>query len=249
MLNLNKQIFYVLLGIMIIWGTQGCGPAFFGPTPIPTPDLPAAEIANRASEAMLATDTLHYAITLSGRLAYIDRPPTTALKSVEGDLLRPDKVTALVKVSTLGIVTEIGLISIDGLSYVTNPLNQRWEVLPPEWGWYFDPSLPFDDEYGIPAVVPQVELEKTGIVDLDGKAYYHLKGITQGEIITWWTAGLIGSGDVPLELWIDTETFLIHKVHLVELSSDPERPTEWEITFSDFNQPLDIQAPPGLKSN
>ncbi len=221
----------------------------FGPTPVPTPDLTAKEIANRASAAMLAADTLHYAITLSGRLAYIDRPPTTALKSVEGDLLRPDRVTGLVKVSSLGIVIEIGLISIEGQSYVTNPLNQRWEPLPAEWGWYFDPSLPFDEEHGIPAVVPLVELEKAGLEEIEGQTYYRLKGVTQGELIRWWTAGLIGPGDVPLELWINTDTFLIQRVHLVELESDPERPTEWDIAFSSFNQPLDIQPPPVAESD
>ncbi len=193
---------------------------------------------------MLDTETLHYAINLSGRLAYIDRPPTTALKNVEGDLLRPDKVTGLVKVSSLGIITQIGLISIEGESYVTNPLNQRWERLPPEWGWFFDPSLPFDEEHGIPAVVPQVEMEKAGVEEIEGQSYYHLKGVTAGEMIRWWTAGLIGPEDVSVELWIDTHTFLIHRVHIVEFESDPERPTEWDIAFSNFNEPLNIQTPP-----
>ena len=69
-----------------------------------------------------------------------------------------------------------------------------------------------------------------------------VEGIAQGEQIIWWTAGLIPTGDVPVQVWIDTNTFLIHRVHLVELASDPERPTEWDIRFSDFDQPLDIQA-------
>lgn len=214
------------------------------PTPTPTPNLSAKEIAARSSQTMLELDTLHFVIDLTGSLAYIDNPPTTALKHVDGDLLRPDKVRGLVKVSSLGIVTEVGLISIKGQSYVTNPINQRWEQLPPEWGWYFDPRLPFDEEYGIPAVVPYIELEKVGVEQIDDNFYYHLVGVAQGEQITWWTAGLIKEDDVPVDLWIDTSTFLIYRVHLVELVSDPDRPTEWDITFSNFDQPLEIEAPP-----
>lgn len=192
---------------------------------------------------MLRVKSVHFSINLSGGLAYIDRPPTTALKKVEGDLLRPDKVKAIVRISSLGIVSEIGLVSIEGNSYVTNPVNQRWELLPPEWGWYFDPRLPFDKKYGIPAVIPQVEMEKVGVEKIGGRILYHLGGIAQGEQITGWTAGLISAGDIPVDLWIDPETFFIHRVHLVELGSKPDNPTEWDITFSMFNQPVEIQAP------
>ncbi len=244
MSHLFRKSLCLLLSLVFALTAQGCALIGSPPTPTPTPELSVSEIANRSSQAMLAVKTLHFVISLTGRLAYIDRPPTTALKHVDGDLVRPDKVRGLVKVSSFGLVTQIGLISIEGQSFVTNPLNQRWEILPPEWGWYFDPRLPFDEEYGIPAVVPYVPLEKAGVEQIDDNTYYHLKGVTQGEQITWWTAGLIGSGDVPVDLWIDADTFLIHRVHLVELNSDPERPTEWDITFSDFDQPLDIQAPP-----
>jgi hypothetical protein len=192
---------------------------------------------------MLAVKTLHFSIDLTGSLDYLDRPPTTALKHVDGNLQRPDRVQALVKVSNLGIVSEIGLISIEGDSYVTNPLNQRWEPLPPEWGWYFDPRLPFDEQYGIPAVIPNVPLKKVDVKEIEGRPAYYLEGMAQGEQITWWTAGLITSGDVPVQIWIDTESFLIHRVHLIELNSDPERPTEWDIRFSNFDQPLNIQRP------
>lgn len=235
---------YLCLSLLLAWSVFGCSGLSFGPTPTPTPDLSAAEIINRSSRAMLAAKTLHFTIDLTGALDYIDRPPTTALKHVEGDLLRPDKVRGLVKVSSLGLVSEIGLISIEGQSYVTNPINQRWQVLPAEWGWYFDPRLPFDEQYGIPAVAPTIPLRKVGVEQVEDRFQYHLEGVAQGEQITWWTAGLIASGDVPIGVWVDTETFLIHRVHLVELASDSDRPTEWDIQFSNFDQPLEIEAPP-----
>jgi hypothetical protein len=235
---------YRWLSLAIIWSIAGCAVLNPGPIPTPTLELNAQEIINRSSQAMLAAHSLHFTIDLTGALDYIDRPPTTALKHVEGDLLRPDKVRGLVKVSSVGVVSEIGLISIEGQSYVTNPINQRWQALPAEWGWYFDPRLPFDEKYGIPAVAPLIPMQKVGVEAIENRFYYRLEGVAQGEQITWWTAGLIASGDVPISLWIDTETFLIQRVHLIELNSDPERPTEWDIQFSNYNQTLEIKAPP-----
>jgi lipoprotein LprG len=231
---------YKIILIILIFAIQGCSSLATGPTP----DLPVGEIVQRSSEAMIAAQTLHFNIKLTGKLAYIDRPPTTALKSVEGDLLRPDQIRALVRVSTLGIVSEVGLISIGPDSYVTNPLSQRWQILPSEWGWYFDPRAPFDEQYGIPAVIPHVPMQKIGIEEIEGKPYYHVAGIAQGEQIRWWTAGLIAEGEIPVDLWIDPHDFLIRRVHLIELATDPERPTEWDIVFTNYDQPLEIQAPP-----
>jgi hypothetical protein len=240
-----RAIFGLLLSISLLLIGQACELAGVDfSTPTPTPVLAAQEIADRSSRAMLELGSMHFEIGLTGALAYVDNPPTTALKAVSGDLLRPDKVKAVVRLSSLGLVTEVGLISIEGASYVTNPLNQRWEALPPEWGWYFDPRLPFDETVGIPAVVPQVRLEKVGLEERDGTTFYHLRGVARGEQITAWTAGLIAEGEVPVDLWIDTDTFLIHRVHLVELSSKPENPTEWDISLSAFDQPVEVQAPP-----
>lgn len=239
-----KQVLFLFLVPFILWSSQACGAIQTGPTPTPTPTLSAQEIALRSSQAMLEVESMQFDILLSGGLAYIDRPPTTALKRVEGELNLPDEMRALVRISSLGLVSEIGLISIAGTSYVTNPVNQRWEMLPPDWGWFFNPALPFDETYGIPAVVPHVQMEKIGLETSDGKTFYHLRGVAQGEQIRGWTANLMTEGEVPVDLWIDTETFLIHRVHMVELAGKPENPTEWDITFSEFNQPVEIQAPP-----
>ncbi len=214
------------------------------PEPTPTPDLTAEEIAARAADAMLAIRSLHYVIEVEGVHYYIDSPPTTALKHVEGDLLRPDRVRGVMRVNTLGITTDVGFIGIGGLSYITNPLSQRWETLPPEWGWQFAPGLPFDQEVGIPAIVSQVALQKLGLESLEDQSAYRLQGTAPAQEVMRWQPGLAGAGDVTVQVWVDSETFLLHRVHLVELGSDPERPRIWEIAFSEFDQPVEIAPPP-----
>lgn len=223
---------------LLLWSLVGCGAT---ETP---PPLPPADLVQQASKQLVAAKSLHFEIELTGKLAYIDRPPTTALKRVEGDLLRPDRLRGLVKVSSFGLISEIGLISLAGQHFVTNPLNQQWEPLPAEWGWYFDPRLPFDAELGIPAIAPQIEFTQQGLETLDSGPAYRLEGVAQGRQLTAWSAGLIADGDVPLTLWIDPATFQLRQVQMIELSTDPERPTTWLIRFDQWDEPVEINLPP-----
>ena len=240
----SKTLLRLALALAVAAAIQACGGGPASPVTTPTPDLTAAEIAARATEAMLALRSLHYEIDVEGVHHYIDSPPTTALKHVEGDLLRPDKVRGVMRVNTLGITTDVGFIGIGGRSYITNPLSQRWETLPPEWGWQFDPGLPFDEEVGIPAIVSRVSLDKKGIEFLGDRSVYQLQGTAPAGVVMTWQGGLIEAGDVLVKVWVDSETFLLHLIHLVELGSDPERPRTWEIAFSRFDQPVEIAPPP-----
>ena len=106
---------------------------------------------------MLSTNSLHLVIELSGKLTYLDSPPTLVLKRAEGDLLRPDRVRAIIKVSSFGFVSEVAVLGLGDEQYVTNPLNQQWEKLPPGQGWIFDPTLIFDPQHGIKSILNQAD--------------------------------------------------------------------------------------------
>jgi hypothetical protein len=221
---LARQVIHRVASIVGAALLAGCSVFQPAPTPTPTPTLSAQEIASRSAGRMLAVQSLHFTIELTGALDYIDSPPTIALKSVDGDLVRPDK------------------FQTD--TYVTNPINQRWEKLPPEWGWYIDPTLLFHPEYGVPAVLPTIPLDKVGVEEVDGRLYYHLNATTQGDYIAWWTLGMIPEGAVVVDAWIDTETFILRRVTLVETASDPDDPTVWHIELSAIDEPVAIEPPP-----
>jgi hypothetical protein len=193
---------------------------------------------------MSAVQALHFSLQLTGALDYIDSPPTAALKEVEGDLVRPDNLRALVKLSSFGVVTQVGLIRYETDVYVTNPINQHWEKLPPEWGWYIDPTLLFHPEYGVPAILPTIDLNKVGVEQLEGGSYYHLRATTEGDYLAWWTLGMIPAGPVMVDVWVDAGTFLLRQIRLVETASDPDDPTVWHITLSNFGQTVEIEPPP-----
>ncbi len=241
---LTRRTIYRIVGVVGLAWLAGCAALPPPPTPTATPVLSAHEIATRSAGQMLAVQSLHFSLQLTGALDYIDSPPTVALKEVEGDLVRPDDLRALVKLSSFGVVTQVGLIRDGTDMYVTNPINQRWEKLPPEWGWYIDPTLTFDPEYGVPAILPTIDLDKAGVDEIEGRPHYHLNATTEGDYLAWWTMGMIPEGAVIVDVWIDAESFLLRQVTMVETASDSDNPTVWDIQLSAFDQPVEVQPPP-----
>jgi len=47
---------------------------------------------------------------------------------------------------------------------------------------------------------------------------------------------------------VEARTFRILRVRLMELDSDPQDPTVWQITLSDFNRPIELRPPEGSAS-
>lgn len=234
------------LGVIMAIGLTGC--AFLQTSsvspPTPTAELSAQEIAARSAQKMSQVKSFHFRIEFSGTAEYADTLHTLALKEVEGDLARPGNLRSLIKMRALGMATEVGLIRYGSDVYVTNPLNQRWGKLAPEDGVVFDPTLVFDAQAGVPAVLPTLELRKLGVEPIGERPHYHLQAIAQGDYLNTWSVGLIPTGPVTLDVWIDCETFLLQQLIMTETASDPKDPTVWHIELSGFDEAVDIKPPP-----
>ncbi len=235
----RASLLLVGIGFLLVVSCRTSTP---GPTPTPTPS--PVEIARRAGERMLSTSSLHFIIELSGRLTYLDSPPTLALKRAEGDLVRPDRVRGIVKVSSFGIVSEVAIIGLGDEQYITNPLNQQWERLPPGYGWYFDPILIFDPEHGIGPILDGTAWTFGTEEEIEDQTHYRLHGRLPGERISPLTSGMIGPGEVTVDAWVGQQDAYVRRIQIVELESDPENPTHWLIEFSAFDKPVDVEAPP-----
>ncbi len=240
--------FLLVAAILLI---AGCGDSTpeptMTPTPIPTltptPAPSPEDIARQTGRRMLSVDSIHFAVELSGKLTYLDDPPTLALKQMEGDLVNPDQVRAIVQTSSFGVIAEIGIIGLGSDKYITNPLNQQWEVLSPELGFYFDTSLIFHPDHGIEPFLEDTDwtLGETGASQ---EEYYLLQGQVPAERIAPLTFGMVNSGRVDVEVWVDRVDYYVHRIELVELDSDPENPTHWLMELSAFDAPVEIEAPP-----
>ena len=194
---------------------------------------------------MMSTNALHFTIELSGEEVYLDSPRTMALKRAEGDLVRPDQMRGIVKVSSFGAVAEVAIIELGDDQYITNPLNQKWVRLPPDYGWYFDPTLIYDPDYGIGSILNETAWTfGTEEATIEGQPHHHLHGQLPAEQISPLTAGMIGTGEVTMDAWVGQQDAYVRRIQIVELESDPADPTHWLIEFSVFDEPVDIKAPP-----
>jgi lipoprotein LprG len=193
---------------------------------------------------MMTANSLHFIIELSGEETYLDSPQTLALKRAEGDLVRPDQMRGIVKVSTFGAVAEVAVIGLGDDQYITNPLNQKWVKLPPDYGWYFDPTLIFDPEYGIEPILNETAWAFGTGDEIESQSHHHLHAQLPAALISPLTAGMIGTGEVTMDAWVGRQDAYVRRIQIVELESDPEDPTHWLIEFSAFDEPVDIEAPP-----
>jgi len=230
----------LLFFISLILGA--CSPA------TPTP-LPPREIVTQAAQKLLHTQSLHFVIEFSGAPTYLDSAHTLTLRRVEGDIVRPDRMRASVKVAAPGVYLLIQAIGIGDEQFATNPLNGQWQKIPPEWG--FNPAILFQSDTGLSAILADVHnLAILSDETIENQRHYHLRGQVSGSKIAPLTGWLVGQGDVAFELWVGADDLYLRRARLIDTATGgsapggtPTPPAQWNMDLSKFNLPVTINAP------
>jgi len=218
--------------------------AFATPTP-----PPPREIVAQAAQKFNALHALHFVIEFSGDPTYLDYARTLALRRVEGDVVRPDRMRANVKAALPGAYIIINAIGIGAQQFATNPLNGKWEKIPPEWG--FNPAVLFQVSGGLAALMTQArDLAALADDKLADQRHYRLRGEIAGSAVTPITGWLISANALQVELWIGAHDAHLRRIRLTDLAS-PATPTmrgtpppmQWVIDLSQFDAPVEIVAP------
>lgn len=230
----------LLLAALLLAGCGGGAPEpTIAPTPTPTP----RELSASIGRATQNSQSVSFTIALSGKPVFTDDSRLFTINSIAGDLKRPDGVRAALTVRGVAGVAEIRVVSLDGQFYLTNPITRQWQCLAP--GAVFDPAVLFDPQRGIENLL-QADVEEVtlvGIADLDGRPNYHLRGVVAGPRLLEISDGKLGAGPVTLDLWADTATMRATQMVLVDTATDPAEPTTWTITFTSYDQDVDVRAP------
>jgi hypothetical protein len=216
------------------------------PTP---PAPPPRQIVNQAAQKLVNTQSLHFIIEFSGSPTYLDRSRTLALRRVEGDLARPDRMRASVKAALPGAYILIQAIGIGDQQFATNPLNGQWQKIPPEWG--FNPALLFQHDTGLTALLADVQnLAALADETIENQRHYHLGGQIVGAKIAPLTGWLVGAGAVDFELWVGVSDAYARRIRLIDRSSasnapgaTPSPPAQWNMELSQFDAPVKIEPP------
>lgn len=240
--RLETTLRHCVLSSFLAFGLAACG----GSAP---PPPPPSRIVAQAAQKLVAVQSLHFVIEFTGAPTYLDTGHTLALRRVEGDVVRPDRMRASVKAALPGAYILIQAIGIGDQQFATNPLNNQWQKIPAEWG--FNPSALFRADTGLAAMLADVQnLAALPDETIDNQRHYHVGGEMAGAKIAPLTGWLVGESTVKFELWVGANDQLTRHIRLIDTSNvtnasggTPSLPAQWDMNLSQFDVPVTIVAP------
>jgi len=193
---------------------------------------PVALLA-QARATMAAVETASFEMTRDGAPVTIEG---FEFASAVGRYEAPASAEAVLQVRAGDITVQLGTISVDERTWLTNPLTGRWEELAPGSG--FNPAVLFDPQAGWVALLG--DLTGVSFVASEGSAH-HLAATVPPTRVEVLTAGFAAAQSVPIDLWLDESTGHIRRL---ELSTTGDAGvTDWTITLSGYDEPVDIEPP------
>ena len=208
-------------------------PTKAAPIPTPTPINPQAAL-DRSGTAMAGLDTFHFRLEHSTGGTPLAQ--NLIITSTDGYVARPDRLSLEFTGSFGNFAMRGKLITIGDETFITNPLNDEWQVLQDQ----VSPLAFFDPAQGISRMMSQV----TGptILDIHAKEI-HIGGQLPASALSP-LFGATAGGIIDVELTIDLRNSYLTKVVL------DGRITETEldgivrtIVLDQFNQPTKIEPP------
>lgn len=222
----------------------GAAPTVVPGTPLPTSDPKAQAIVDKARTRLDQVNSLHFLVTIDGDL-FIDAARTQRVKSAEGDLVRPDKVSAAAKVSAGPINATVKFIQIGDDVYMTNILTGKWEKAPGGLG--YDPRVVFDKENGVTAILNKVTgwqfVENTKVNGVDTQ---HVRGPVPVQFANALVANSLRGDTIDVDLYVEGKNNDIVRLVLAEQPAAvaPGTPAaRWTLDLSKQNDPISIVAP------
>jgi hypothetical protein len=213
----------------------------------PTPALLAPdEILSRVVQRTRALKSFSFVVVRTGAPAYLDANQTISLSRLEGAYVAPDQAQGQARVIGPGIVASIKFISIGQHYWETNFLTGEWWECPLDA--CFNPAILFDSQSGLQ---PILETDLSGLQllknetleELPGKQLYSLVGKLKGEHLFKVSWGMIGPQEINAHLWVDPDTFVLHRIQLEEPAVPGAEATLWTVDFLNFDKAGSIQPP------
>lgn len=244
-----------------------CAGAQTAATPTPTPN-PIA-LVTQAAANIRSAQTFRLTIAQTGPDYRIQTVQGTAtFRRAEGQYVTPNIIQAQVRVVILGIPLAIEVFARGEAQWVRAVFTgNQWSnafVFAPG----FDPAALIAEATGFNAALNALlDLNYVGIETLEtGVTAHHLSGLATGEGMNALLVGIIqASGEVPVDVYIDTETlqpvrFVLRMFEanpgsasfggVPELEATPEvtaepqtEPYIWILDIYDINAPAELDPP------
>jgi hypothetical protein len=207
----------------------------------PTPQsLNAQEIIRDSINEMNAINSFHFELSHEG-----GRTPIAMgleLDEAIGDVTKPDRLKTNIKAALGGMLVEVEVVTIGTTTYMTNPLTKKWELVPGE----FSAISIFDPNAGITAIIE--DMSSPSKIEGEEKEQmsnsYHIKGEITSESLRPITLSSVEGVNVMVDVWIDTENFLINQIRVEGQITETEKPGIIRILkLSNYDQEIEIESP------
>jgi hypothetical protein len=231
-----KNTIITLMGMLIVTVLVMSGCTKLEPSPT---TLSATEVFNKSSENFQAVNSFHFVLDQGG-----GGTPITGgidMTGAAGDIVRPDNLQMTISGTAMGMSLEVQLVTVGEKTYMTNPLNGKWEVPPDQ----FKVLSVFDPDTGIAAIMKGV----TGSTQLSDETVastlcYHLKGNVVSDALRPLTGDAVAGAVISTEVWVGKEDFMVRQIKLVGKITEGEKEgIVRTLALSNFNQEVIIKLP------
>jgi hypothetical protein len=164
-------------------------------------DPQAQAIVDKARARFDQVNALHFALTVDGDV-YLDTLHSQKLKSADGDLIRPDKVSLTAKASIGPINAQLKFIQVGDQAYLTNILTGKWEKAPA--GFAYDPRIVFDQDKGVAAILGKVRgWTLVGTEKVNGVDTQHVRGPVPVASVNDLVSSSLRGDNVDVDLYVE----------------------------------------------
>ena len=231
-----------VMGLLLVMAVVACSQQ---PTatlaPSPTPVDPRAEL-RRTVERLQQLESVSF--VLDQTVGSTVLTPGVEMNRAYGSVGIPGRFDVTVEALVGNLYVELGMSTVDGISYMTNPITGQWAEVPPE-------SIPINlltlgsTLAGIVEAVQAPELvSETRLEELD---VYHIRGSIQSSDLRELVPGADDGYPVTLEMWMERQDGTLRKATITgQVTDDDVMDALRVLTLDDINQPVTIEPPPGF---
>lgn len=201
-------------------------------------------VRSETAAAMAEIESVAFTVTRDGAEVAIDEAGLVVFESADARFAAPASTEAVVSVTLLGNLVELGAVSIDGTLWLTDPLTGDWQDATGTIA--FDPSKIFSPSQGISHILA-TELTNVSLAsnDPDADGLLLLQGTVPAIDVDTLTSGLV-SAEAQADVLIDADTFVVRRIMFdTPLDEDAGEASiaSWLVELSDYNADVTIEAP------
>ena len=211
------------------------------PLPSATPVDPKAEL-RRTVDRLLDLQSVSF--VLEHTVGATVLTSGIEMRRAYGNVVIPGKFDVTVEAQAGNLYIELGAASIDGVTYMTNPITGQWAETPPE-------SIPINlvtlgsTLAGIVEAVRAPELRGEAV--WDGAGVYQIGGSIRSEDLRELVPNAAGGYAVGLEVWLEREGGMLRRATITgRVTGDDAAEAQRVLTLDDVNRAITITPPPGF---